>query len=732
MRQLPSAGALRVTASLLSVADNERLDSDPSKRMETSDPGADFSAGKVVGLYKQGLAYQRRQLEDYWLNHAFLEGNQWLFVDPSNRTLVEVPRDPDRYQGTFNRLAHSVRSIMSKYTQRELAFEVLPDEATDKAMTGAKVSQSVLEGLRRAHDWEVLREVLGRAAFKGGSAAVCVDWDPNAGEPLFDGGALDTPENPYTKADEIGEMNEGDTVESVLSIPEYVLQPGVKDGERGKYWIKAQVLPPDVVRDTYSLPKLPPADALAGLTPFASKLMLSHLSMNDNDERPELTLVLTYYERPNPKNREGRVAVVVDGVFVDGPKPWPFPWTDRLNIAIHRETVDEHKAFGSTVLSQARQPQVALNGAWSNFLEHLKQAGNARLLVDATNVDIIESLTDQPGEIVPWQTGTQKPEWLAPAPLADWAWRMVEELRQEIDDILGVHDVSRGQAPVNIESGYGLSILAEQDTSPVGRMVKDSAIVWAKVATMVLKLYQQETSHTRKTTIKRDTLGPKTVEWSGDTLAGQTDVTIPLDGILPRSRAAQMAVAEKFVQMGLITNIELAAKMAELPGQDELVAAVNPDVYKARRENYFMGRGRPSTVEPFDNHGAHIQEHTNEMKTMDWEDAPMEIRDLFLQHVQAHQTMAMEAAGKAQARAQLSPIAATAPNAESIPTIDPSAIPPGAVTEAAPAAPGGEALPADQQAPPEMAGAQPLGGPEAALDQLPPEALAMLEGGGGG
>ena len=45
-----------------------------------------------------------------------------------------------------------------------------------------------------------------------------------------------------------------------------------------------------------------------------------------------------------------------------------------------------------------------------------------------------------------------------------WQERPVD-LREAIDDIMGVHDVSRGEAPSNIESGYGLSILVEQDTS---------------------------------------------------------------------------------------------------------------------------------------------------------------------------------------------------------------------------------------------------------------------------
>lgn len=668
-------------------------------------PEAAFSPGKVRSLYEKALRYQRKANQEYWLNHAFLEGHQWLWYDSHTRSIAELPRDEDRVQATMNRLAHSTRSLMSKYTQRELSFEVLPDAGTDAAMTGAKIAEAVIEGVRKSHDWEAKREILGRAAWKSGTAGICVGWDKNAGKPLFDAGL--TADDPNQTAQVI---YEGDSTEEVLSIAEIALQPGVKDGETGTWWIKAVALPPEDVKGAFGLDKLPPADATAGLTPFASKLLASH-SVEGNEERPELTLVLTYYERPNPLNEKGRVAIVVNNKFVDGPKDWPFPWTDRLNLALHKETPSETSSLGTTILSQARYTQVAINSAWSNYLEHLKNAGNARLMIDAASLDLIDSLTDLPGEIIPVPTGIERPAWLQPAPIADALIRLLEELRNELDDQLGIHDVTRGTAPVNIESGYGLSILAEQDASPVGRMVKDSAQVWEKVSTMVLKLYEDNTEHQRTTTVNQDRYGPKTVAWSGDSFAGQTTVQIPLDAILPRSRAAQMAVAEKFVQMGLVKDIETAAMMAELPGQKDLIAVVNPDLNRARTENFKMSQGRPAVVAYFDDDETHIRAHEAEMKNMEWDDAPQEIKDGFLMHVQGHKTQAAEKAGRAQAKAQVSPVLATAPDSSGVPTIPAEALPQGSMTDALPAAADGTApMP---QPTPEAVG-------DAAVPPLPP------------
>lgn len=689
----------------------------PLRRTPETQP---FTPAKVKDLYQTGLKPLRLAMQDYWLNHAFLEGYQWLWVEPSSREIRELPRDSERYQATINRMAHSTRSIMSKFTQRELLFEVLPDAATDLATKGAQVAESVLEGVHRSHSWESKREIAGRAAWKGGTAIIAVDWNPNAGETLFDAG-LDAGGEFGERDEQAQAVAEGDTVETVLSIAEFVVEPGVKDAERARWWIKAQALPPSEVQSTYDMPKPPPADATASLNNFSAQMLATNAGYGEtnNGGTVELTLVLTYYERPNNLNRKGRVAVVVDGKFVDGPKDWPFPWTDRLNFGLQRETPKENTWQGSTILSEARLVQVAYNAAWSNVLEHMKLAGNARLLIDAGAADMMDQFTDLPGEMLPWASGTPRPEWLTPAPMPDWVLRQPGELAAAMDDILGIHDVSRGSAPANIESGYGLSILAEQDNSPVGRMVKDSANAWQTVATMVLKLYEAETTATRRTTIQRNdtTSGPRTVQWTGDTLAGQTDVSIPMDAVLPRSRAAMAAMAEKMATLGVIQpgDIETFARIAELPGQKELLAASSPDTNRARRENYKMGQGRPAVPQPWDDHTIHIHEHHGEMKNMDWENAPEEIQSLFLTHLQAHETLAAEAAGKAQARANVSPMMATAPNAQGIPTMPLQAMP----------AQAGMAMPQPPGPGPADATAGP--GPSDLLSQLPPELIAQLQ-----
>ena len=596
----------------------------------------------VWELYRKGLDAQRKQLHDYWSNAAFLAGDQHIYINRETKRLDHIP-DDGRIHPTINVLWPNSRTIMSKLTQRELQFEVPPNSADDVAIAGSQISESILSAVHREHGWEALRESCAWSVWKGGTAAICVDWDPNRGKPtaLADDGRL---------------LPSGDTVETALSPAEFVIQPGARVAETAEWWIKAQALPPSEVQSTYGLDEEPDADATFGLSPLGKRLMASQLSGShgpgDKNQSTPLTLVLTYYRRPmmkKGKKDKGKICTIVNGEEVfEG--DWPFPFVDWLNIATCRETVIENTWAGTTALSAARPVQAAFNNAWGNILEHADVAGNARLMMPQSALELAEQWTDIPGEQVPFVDGMGQPSWLTPPQLPGWLLQMPGELRAEIDNITGVHDISRGSTPANIESGYGLAVLAEQDATPIGKLAKSMAEMWSRVASMVLKLYEAEVEETRTAVIEIPGSPPETQSWSGKDIAGQTTAVVPLDLVLPRSRAAMMQLAEKMVQMGQITTIEEFTRVAELPGERDLISAARPDVDRARRENHSMALGRVEFPEGWDDHEIHIHEHNIFRKSARYARLPDEVKSIFADHIQGHETEAAEAAAKMQMR----------------------------------------------------------------------------------
>jgi len=379
------------------------------------------------------------------------------------------------------------------------------------------------------------------------------------------------------------------------------------------------------------------------------------------------------------------VLVEVDGKIVQHVEKWPFPFKDRLNIALATETAVENRWYGTSFLDDVRPVQVALNAAWSNLLEHLRDAGTARLRVPTSGVDYINAVTDTPGELLEYPDGTTPPDYLTPAQLTGWLRDMPEMLGAIIDDLMGVHDVSRGMAPANIESGLGLSILAENDSSPVGRLIKESVRMWTDVSQMVLMLHEQEVKEKRETTII-DGMAPMRYDWVGKDIQGQTRIHVPLDAVVPRSKAAMGAFADKAMEMGLIETVSQYARVAELPGQDDLIAAADPDTAKARRENAAFVMGEVPLPAPFDDHASHIMSHNDFRKTQRYEMMDLEDRQVVDDHVQAHETMAAEEAGIAQQQHAVAPALAQAPNADGS-MIDPELLEAGMPSEEMPEAP---------------------------------------------
>lgn len=684
-------------------------DMDSGTRHAGSHPqtAASITGGEIRDLYNGAVKTTRAEAMEYWLNASFLLGQQWLYFNSETRSLNQLPRDPDRVQVTVNHMWPKARTLIGQLCARELRFEVIPSSPDDATIRGAKIGEAILRDVHRRHNWEAIRATANWAVLRGGTAAIAVEWDPHALDAIG--------EDPVTGAS----YGEGDTVETPLSIVEMTVEPGASDAETARWWVKAKTLPPMQVQAMFQMDVVPPADATSGLTPFQSRLLND--ARRGGSERADLTLVLTYYERPNWLRPKGAMATVVNGQIVEGPYEWKFPFKDHLNFALIRETEINSRWTGETVLSAVRPVQTAYNASWSSIVEHLKLAGNARLMLPSSAVDLMDQFTDLPGEILQVPDGVEMPQYLTPPVMPQWWVELPDKLLESMDDIMGIHEVSRGQAPTSVESGIGLSILQENDATPLAKLTKETASAWSKVGTMVLQCYAEYVKTSRKAKVSEPGQSSFEEVWTGDDLGGQTTAKVPLDSVTFRSRAAQQAFAERALQMGLISTAEQFAKLADLPDARDLIEAVSPDVAKARRENHYLSLGEAPTPEPWDDHHTHIVEHNTFRKSVRWEMLKPERKNLIAIHIQGHETLSAEQMGEQLNKAQHSPALAASANAEGAP----SPMGPEQALQLAMQNGGGPGMPgaAPQAPPPGMPGA---GGPLAAGAGSPSPAGAAV------
>lgn len=587
---------------------------------------------RVVELWEKGHRALLRERRDYWLNLAFYRDEQWVWWDRTREAVQIAPErsnDNDRVRLQINRIQPNLVTLMAKLLKRTLAFEVLPTAADDSTIHGARLGEAVLESSRMEGDWEDVREQVLLDTFLGGTAAVAIDWDPNGG--------LELARDPGT-----GKVtNTGDVTLTPLSIVEFALEPGVKRYTDARWWCRATTLPPEAAKDYYGLKSTPQADSSSHFSPLQRHL----LAQRGPDDNTELVVCYTLYEKPTG-DQKGKVTHVVGGETV-AEEPWPFPWEDGLNVVCFRQQKLPMTWTGNTLLNASRPIQAAYNHARSNMAEHMKLAGNARLMVPDTTIDIVDDLTDEAGEIVPYDATAGMPGYLNPPNLPRWLIQEADRLKEELDDIMSVHDISRGIAPGQDASGIALSLMAEKDDTPLGLMAKDQSSGWGTIGRRVLELYASKVEEMRTSRIDSGQGVPVTLEWNGKMLRGQTGVRVPLDNVMPHSRVALQAWVTNLVDRGMVPkNPQLVAKLIDLPGQDALMEAIDADAARAQRENNLLQIGHAQVPETFDNHATHIAEHNRHRKSAAYQYAPEDVRLMIDQHIKAHEVMAMEEAAR--------------------------------------------------------------------------------------
>ena len=643
------------------------------------------TAAKIRDLYDKGTRAIRHHQLQYRLNDSYVQSEQWVYKHSTRQEILRLPQDPRRIRATINRMGPESRRLASKVLKRPLQWQVTPTAPDEATIRAAKTAEGIAMSTATSKNFEQLRAELFWSAWKGGTAALCLDWDTSAGTQLsFD---------PIT----MKQVGTGDINATCLTIAEMCTEPGTRDIERAAWWIKAQALPSQEVRAKYKMGSAPSPDANPATTPMEQRLA------GTSSGQQTLTLVLTYYERPSPQNKQGTVLTVVNDKIVDGPHPWPFPFTDRLNLAVCRETLQEGQWCGTTVLSDAVPIQTALNASWSNILEHMKSAGNARLWADEGSRDLVENLTDEAAEIG-FYRDQKRPDWAAPPQMPAWWIEMPDRLNGAMDDALGSHDISRGANVANIQSGAGLAILAEQDDTPIGQFAYVIGDTFGRFMTMILQTFEAKVQEPEYRTSQIANPGQvaEQVKWTGTDLMGQTTCEVPRDAIAPINQEARFQKLQFLVQAGMITSAAMASKFLDIPGYGgAFIEGIDPQIAKARRENYELMSGEVCIPKPFDDHAVHIAEHNNERLSARYDRATPEIQRIIDQHVQAHSTMAAEEAAAQAMKQQFAPPLAGAAQANQPP---------------------GSAVPPDSSSPAAMLGAQMGGDTNGGGAQLPPAA----------
>lgn len=370
-----------------------------------------------------------------------------------------------------------------------------------------------------------------------------------------------------------------------------------------------------------------------------------------------------YWKDPCKNYPKGIYAMIVNGETVVHKGPLPFydtygkHYKNVLQIRAKKRTKNVH---GRTPLDDAIPKQIQRNKLES-FVELIifRMAAPHWLLPKDCGV---QNLSGDPGTSITYnrvsasQTGILKPEMvsgISPPPIViQW----LQKIDEDCEYILGITKALMGQLPPGLPAARALDMLMQRSRDRHGDVFSEWNAKWAECVNMMLKIVRQTKPVDLFNTVKRTYGGFMVRQFKEADYDLNLDIVPETEQPAPsRSTAAEMQLIEEFQTSGLFqAPPNLQYEVFSRYGFDFLVKGLKSDKEYASRENYELIKdSKVPMIKPFDNHPVHFEDHRifyQSDEYQEWEKMNPELAQGFVEHIQAHQQLMMQAE---QAKAQM-------------------------------------------------------------------------------
>lgn len=302
----------------------------------------------------------------------------------------------------------------------------------------------------------------------------------------------------------------------------------------------------------------------------------------------------------------------------------------------------------TTPVKYLRSPQMELNKYHAQRIMVREKFSNPKWWIPE-ELELQADPDDSPNQILRGnsQQGQFRPEIIQPTTFpegTDGNW-----ITSEMQDVVGLHEVSQGQVPGRVEAAKAIESLKEADLSRLQEMERTIKRAVSEGFWQCLMLAKQYVSDEQIVqTYSREGL-PEVKRFKAEIINPGMRIKVTLGTGLARTRVARQDAAMLMWERGIIQDPEIMAELMEVP-----VGTIAPqrafDIRLARNENLIIASGEdpesgPGTaVAPnsWDVHDIHIREHNNFRKTGEFDSLDDEIKKKFEFHVSSHERMQLE------------------------------------------------------------------------------------------
>lgn len=585
---------------------------------------------------------ERRAHEPQWfLNAAFLSGRQNVSWHPILNRVVDNqilrPAPTHRIRITINRILPKVRARIAKFIKNRPSPVVVPASTDREDKLNARATQKVLDYLWRRLNLETkFRQALLLAA-QTGKAYWWLSWDENAMAQVRIIGPDGTPRviaqplgDPRIEVGSAFEMFVAD-----VSIARTAEQPWIIRAKRrpvkdvkARFPDFAEQISADNDTEVFHY-----ARKIATLSPRGSDNFLSSVTEAGTGKEDGNVTVKEYFEKPCPSYPNGRYAVVVGDVLVRYQDELPYEFYTQENPYPVIEFTDlpiEGNYWTPTLVEQLIPIQREYNLVRSKIAEHIRLNAFPKLLVAEQHRVPTNSWNSESGEVIPYIAipGVDKPQVMTMPPLTGDAWRHMDSIRGEFEDVAQIHAASEGQVG-QATSGFQTNLLQEANDLVHGPDIRMHEMALEDAYTKLRKLAQLGYSVERLITVAGRNYEPDVFEFSASQIDENADIRVETGSALPRLTYARIQSVLEMWDRGIFGNQqdpEVQRRVLDLLELGDIQAQqefTRRDEDKARLENMELRDGKQvEPPAPWDNHEIHWSLHTDQLKspeTRNWD-----------------------------------------------------------------------------------------------------------------
>ncbi len=600
------------TAETYSSPSATESDAPPVMSLETSQRIL-ATVNEWYGKCKTARAPIERQ---WYLNLAFYFGKQnvRLLATQAAATgfkLYTPKAPPWRVRLVINKIRGAARTELAKITSQRPRFFVVPATSEDEDLASARVSEQIFDSvytnynvkhaIRKAEWWNV---TCGNGFIKNYWDKYKLDYAKQKGDFVIEGVS---PFNIYVP----------NLLETELEAQPYLIHATTKSLD----WANASF---PMYRGKFT------ANA-SGTNNIMDNGFLSTIGASAEKEE---VLVLECWIKPgNRLFPEGGLVTIVGDKLVQVMNKYPYQHGEYPFAKLDNQ--ETGRFYTTSFIEDSIPLQREYNRTRSQIIEAKNLMSKPKFSAAEGSIDA-KQVTSEPGQVIYYKLGFPEPKQMQLVPLPSYVMQEVEQLQQDMDDMSGQHEISRGQNPSQVTAATALSFLKEQDDTRLSGVIESLENAIEKVGKQVLSNVVQFWTTPRLVRVVGKDQQFDAVMYKGSELGGNLDVRVESGSALPQSKAAKQAFVMDLLKMGMIPQ-EKGLEMLDIGGIEKIYEDYLVDVRQAQRENQKMMQGMQIEPNDYDNHSVHIETHNKFRKGQQFESLPEPIKEIFQLHVAGHQ-----------------------------------------------------------------------------------------------